>query len=105
VSRLRGVLGADVIAGGRGAYALARDRVEVDLDQVAHLVGEAEDRSGAGEPTLAYVATSRAMEMLGDGRVLEEEPDAPWADPARHSRQRVAPAVSTGGVDGGPDAR
>ncbi len=83
VSRLRGVLGSGAIAGGRGAYALARSEVEVDLSVAASLVSQAEARAAAAEPALASATASRAIALLGRARLLEEEADAPWADQAR----------------------
>ena len=84
VSRLRGVLGAGAIAGVREAYRFvpAATRV-VDLDEAGALVVEAEGRRSGGEPALGQVAAERALELLGDGAVIEDDPYADWASEAR----------------------
>ncbi len=83
VSRLRGVLGADVIAGGRAGYRLAGDGVvSVDLDAAARYCDQAERRLTSA-PALALAAASRAAGLLDGGTALADEPDADWAAPAR----------------------
>jgi len=87
VSRLRAVLGAGLISGRRDAYGLAAAGGWVlDLDEAARLVTEAEARAAADTPALALVAAQRAEQVLSAGEVLEDEPDAEWAEPARHER-------------------
>jgi DNA-binding SARP family transcriptional activator/tetratricopeptide (TPR) repeat protein len=84
VSRVRTELGPDSVAGGREGYRLGRaPALRVDLDEASRLVGEAERRLAAAEPALARVAGGQALELLGTGRILEEEPYAAWAEPAR----------------------
>jgi DNA-binding SARP family transcriptional activator len=84
VSRLRRVLGADVIQGGRPGYRLgAPPAVQVDLDDAARWADEAERRLAAAEPALAVAAASRAHDVLTAGLVLEDEPGADWAHAAR----------------------
>ena len=83
VSRLRRVLGPDVIRGGRQGYQLAGGPdVVVDLDEAARLTGHAE-RELAAAPALACTAAGRAVELLSPGIALAEEPYAAWAEPAR----------------------
>jgi DNA-binding SARP family transcriptional activator len=84
VSRLRRVLGDGVIQGGRSGYRLgAAPAVRVDLDEASRWAVEAARRLAAAEPALAVTAASRAHDLLGPGLVLEDEPDAGWAQPAR----------------------
>jgi DNA-binding SARP family transcriptional activator len=84
VSRLRKVLGAHVISGGRDGYRLgAAPAVKVDIDEAGALVAEAEARLAAEEPAIAGVAATDALELLNEGSVLEDEPYAEWAEPAR----------------------
>jgi DNA-binding SARP family transcriptional activator len=90
VSRLRAVLGPDAIAGGRDGWRfVAGPRLTVDLDDAERLVAEAEGRL-AGEPALALAAAQRALDLLGRGPVLAEEPDADWAEPSRRAAERLA---------------
>src|SRR5260221_14438699 len=80
VSRLRGVVGADVIVGGRTGYRLAfGPDVRLDMDDAEHLVTEAEHRGASTQPALALTAATRALQILSSGSVLEDEPGADWA--------------------------
>jgi DNA-binding SARP family transcriptional activator len=89
VSRLRAVLGPDAIAGDRQGWRfVAGGRVEIDLDEAERLAGEAEARL-AGEPALALAAAERALDLLGRGPFLADEPDADWAVPARREAERL----------------
>ena len=84
VSRLRSVLGDDVIAGSRAAYGLLPGGAWVtDVDAARQLVAEATDRHRAGEPGLAYVAATRANELLGEHDGLVELPGDDWVSPLR----------------------
>jgi DNA-binding SARP family transcriptional activator/tetratricopeptide (TPR) repeat protein len=84
VSRLRRVLGAGIIEGGRTGYRLGRPpAVEVDLDVARRLVDEAERRLTGNEPGLAVAAVSRAREVLAADVAVEDEPDADWVEPVR----------------------
>ncbi len=84
VSRLRNVLGPDGIAGGRGGYRLGgASQVRVDIDDAAQWLDEAKRRQVAGEPALALAAATRAHDIAATGTVLEDEPNAAWAEPAR----------------------
>jgi DNA-binding SARP family transcriptional activator/tetratricopeptide (TPR) repeat protein len=84
VSRLRSVLGDDVIAGSRAAYGLLPGGAWVtDVDAARQLVVEATDRHRAGEPGLACAAATRAHELLGDHDGLVELPGDDWLLPLR----------------------
>lgn len=77
VSRLRAVFGADAVLSSGGGYRLG-DGLGVDLYEAGGLVDEGE-RSGEA----ALSAALRAVELLERGDVLEDWPDAKWAEPAR----------------------
>jgi DNA-binding winged helix-turn-helix (wHTH) protein len=90
VSRLRSVVGADTIAGDRRGWRFAAgQRVVVDLDEAERLTAEAEARL-EDEPALAAAAADQALELLGRGPVMADEPDADWAEPARREAERLA---------------
>jgi DNA-binding SARP family transcriptional activator len=83
VSRLRSVLGAGVIEGGRAGYRLAAGpAVSVDLDVAARLCEQAE-RKLPTAAALALTAAERAAGLLAAGTALDDDPYAGWADPAR----------------------
>jgi DNA-binding SARP family transcriptional activator len=82
VSRLRAALGPDMVVGDRAGYRLG-PALRVDLYEAAAMVTEAEARLAGGEPARALVAAGRAVELLGGGAVLADQPDATWAEPAR----------------------
>jgi DNA-binding SARP family transcriptional activator len=82
VSRLRAALGPDAVLGGRAGYRLG-GYVRVDLSQAADLVAWAEARMDRGEPAPALAAGRPALDILQAGGVLDDEPDAEWAEPAR----------------------
>jgi DNA-binding SARP family transcriptional activator len=75
-SRLRRVVGEDVVVPGASSYALG-PLVELDLDVAHDLLAAATARLRRGEPTLAVASARRALELLGDGRLAEECGD--WA--------------------------
>ena len=84
VSRLRRILGADAIHGGRTGYRLGPPpAVQVDLDEAGRWADEAERRLATAEPALAVAAATRGHDVLAAGLVLEDEPDAEWAQAAR----------------------
>lgn len=90
VSRLRRVLGDGVVSGRRGAYGLLSGGAwTTDLDQADRLAEEASDRWRRREPALAVAAACRALELLGAGRLLDDQPDAEWPEPARLHADRV----------------
>src|SRR6185312_13420706 len=84
VSRLRGVFGAESIEGGREGYRFVpSERMSIDLDEAERLTDESEARIAAREPSLARAAADRALELLGRGPLLEDEPYADWAEERR----------------------
>ncbi|HUA42383.1 MAG TPA: AAA family ATPase [Streptosporangiaceae bacterium] len=83
ISRLRAVLGAEIIEGGRTGYRLGDEpAVSVDLDVAARLCDQAEGKL-AQAPALALAAAARAADLLGAGVAIADEPYADWADAAR----------------------
>jgi DNA-binding SARP family transcriptional activator len=83
ISRLRAVLGAEVIEGGRTGYRLGGEpAVSVDLDIAAELCDQAERKLGQA-PAVALAAAARAAELLGPGVAIADEPYADWANAAR----------------------
>jgi len=87
VSRLRAVLGPEIVTGQRPAYRLG-DSIRVDLEDAASLVNRAESPAVLrATPTAALSSARRALEILDPSDVLAEEPTALWVDPAR-SRHR-----------------
>ena len=83
VSRLRRILGSEMIRGGRQGYQLAGSpAIMIDLDEAARLTGHAERKLGMA-PAVAAAAAERAVEILSPGTALAEEPYAAWAEPAR----------------------
>jgi DNA-binding SARP family transcriptional activator len=90
VSRLRSVLGPEVLAGGRGGWRFVTGpRVEVDLEEAGRLATEAGARL-AGQPALALAAAERPLDLLGRGPFLADEPDADWAAPPRRETERLS---------------
>jgi DNA-binding SARP family transcriptional activator len=101
-SRLRRVVGDDVVVPGTASYALG-PRVELDLDVAADLVAAATARLRRGEPTLAVASATRALDVLGDGRLAEEYDDRGHAlqreatDRCREARHLLATAATAVG--------
>ena len=90
VSRLRAMLGSEVITGGREGYRLGMPpAVRVDVDAAAELVAEAARRLAGGEPAFAVTAAWRALEMLGTGSLLVGEADREWIAAARVDAQSL----------------
>jgi DNA-binding SARP family transcriptional activator len=84
VSRIRRVLGADAIIGGRAGYRLGvAPAVVVDLDEIQDSVGDAERRLVADEPALAVALARRAEAALAADVALVDEPAGEWPEPAR----------------------
>ncbi|HXJ65636.1 MAG TPA: AAA family ATPase [Actinomycetota bacterium] len=88
VSRLRSVLGADAVAGGRDGYRLGAGSVDVDVEVAGRLAAEARARLATDEPALALAAANRAIDLLAGG-VLDGEPDAGWADDVRAEAEHI----------------
>ena len=83
VSRLRAVLGAELIQGGRAGYRLAAGPgLVVDLDVAAGFCEQAEGKL-ATAAAVALAAAERAHELLSAGTAIGDEPYADWAEPAR----------------------
>jgi DNA-binding SARP family transcriptional activator len=89
VSRLRAVLGAELIQGGRTGYRLAADPdVVVDLDAAAGFCEQAEGKLGTAA-AVALAAAERAHELLSAGTAISEEQYADWADRAREQLREL----------------
>jgi DNA-binding SARP family transcriptional activator len=88
VSRLRAVLGADLIQGGRAGYRLAGPNAVVDLDEAARFCAQAEGKLDRA-PAVARAAAERTLRLLAAGTALGEEPYAEWADPAREQLREL----------------
>ncbi len=81
VSRLRAVLGPEVIRGDRSGWGLGQS-VDVDLQSAARLLHQAQACLASHEPGLAGAAAAAALALV-DGQVLPEEPAAVWVDQVR----------------------
>ncbi len=77
-SRLRRVVGEDVVVPGVASYALG-SRVELDLDAATELLAAATARLRRGEPTLAVASAGKVLDVIGDGELAEECGE--WAAP------------------------
>ena len=83
VSRLRAVLGTDLIQGGRAGYRLAAGAgMAVDLDAAARFCDQAEGKL-APPPRWRWPRRSARIELLSAGTAIADEPYADWADAAR----------------------
>ena len=83
VSRLRAVLGADLIQGGRSGYRLTDGPgIMIDLDAAARFCDQAEGKV-ATAAAVALAAAERGHALLASGTAISDEPYASWADPAR----------------------
>ncbi len=85
VSRLRSWLGPAVVEGDREGYRLA-PHVEVDVGTAERLTVRAEQALNDGHSGVALVSAEQACTLLARGRILEDEPYAAWAEPARHAQ-------------------
>ena len=101
-SRLRRTAGDDLVVPGTASYALG-PRVQLDLDVAADLLAAAGTRLRRDEPTLAVASATRALDLLGDGRLAEEYGE--WAEAlqreahesCREARHLLAVAAATTG--------
>lgn len=89
VSRLRRVVGADHIVGGRAGYRLEATASSADVDVAERLTVEAEAQLRAGRPALAASAAAQARAILERGGFLEDEPFAPWAEQGRRQAEQL----------------
>ena len=90
VSRLRRIVGRNRIVGtGRGYLWRGDPDCRVDLDEAARLLEEADADLAAGDASLASVAAGRALELVGRGEVLADQPQAAWVDDARRDGARL----------------
>jgi DNA-binding SARP family transcriptional activator/tetratricopeptide (TPR) repeat protein len=89
VSRLRSVLGPEAVLGARGSYRQGMaPQVEVDLDEAATFVVEAEQRLPA-EPAVAATAAQRALHLLARPALENRRYDS-WAQAARDEQTELA---------------
>ena len=77
VSRVRRTLGAGLVEGRPGAYALGGSW-SLDLVEAEQWVAEAAGRLAAGEHALAESAAAAALELLGGETALLDEVDDDW---------------------------
>ncbi|WP_374455257.1 AAA family ATPase [Nocardioides sp.] len=77
VSRVRRTLGAGLVEGRPGAYALGGSW-SLDVLEAEHLVTEAASRLAAGEHALADAAAAAAQDLLGGDTALLDEADDAW---------------------------
>jgi DNA-binding SARP family transcriptional activator len=90
VSRLRRIVGRNRIVGtGRGYLWSGDPDCRVDLDEAARLLEVAEADLAAGDASLASVAAGRALDLVGSGEVLADQPQAAWVDEARRDGARL----------------
>jgi DNA-binding SARP family transcriptional activator len=82
VSRLRGVLGSDVITGGSRGYRLGPS-VAVDLFEATTRVEQGELLLAQSAPEQALPLVRNALAVLRAGSVLDDDPHALWAEGAR----------------------
>lgn len=93
VSRLRALLGPDVVLGGRDAYRLGSPpAVTVDLDDAARMLTECTQLIDSA-PARAALAGDRALSLLGAGTALPDEPDSEWAQDARTEHEALRRAA------------
>lgn len=95
VSRLRRVLGADAVLGGREGYRLGA--VETDVGRARRLL----DDAGRAPPAAAAAGAEAALGVLGPGNGTAADPDDAWMVPVRaevaalrgHARHLLARAA------------
>ncbi|MCW2738039.1 AAA family ATPase, partial [Nocardioides sp.] len=82
VSRIRRIVGPDVVVGLPGTYALGGDW-SLDIVEAEQLCAQAASRLAAGEHAVAASAASAAQELLGTGAALLDEADDDWVAEVR----------------------
>jgi DNA-binding SARP family transcriptional activator len=80
VSRLRGTLGPEVIAGNRAGYRLG-EVARVDLYDAVGLIKAAENHLAHGQAGRSLEMARQALRMLDDSALVEHQ-DATWAHSA-----------------------
>jgi predicted ATPase/DNA-binding SARP family transcriptional activator len=93
VSRLRGLLGRDLVESAGGGYRLALDPAQLDLAVFEHSVRDGRAALGRGDRSAAAVALRRASD-LWRGPALDDVAQAPFAaaEIARLEELRVTAA-------------
>ena len=105
VSRLRAVLGADLIQGGRAGYRLADSPgITVDLDAAARFCEQAEGKL-ATAAAVALAAAERAHELLAAGTAIGDEPYADLGGSGPRTGARAAAPSPAGRGRGGAGDR
>ena len=82
VSRLRRVVGPDLVVGLPGAYALG-GTWSLDLTEAEQLCAQAVSRAAAGEHAVAEAVAAAAQDLLGSGTALLGEEDDDWVGRVR----------------------
>src|SRR5439155_5155077 len=94
VSRLRSVLGPDLIQGGRPGYVFRPGPTcWIDVDAASDLVTVARRSLSGGDLVSAGAAARAAIALLERGEVLEDAPYADWLEMARTSARRLLRAA------------
>ncbi len=94
VSRLRRILGGNVIVGGRRGYRLGGPPdVIVDVDQAWTLIEQAQRCVASGTPALAVTAARAALRQLREGTGTDAALDAEAAGLRRRARHALATAA------------
>jgi DNA-binding SARP family transcriptional activator len=89
VSRLRSVLGSELIQGSRSGYLFRPGpSCVIDVDAAGDLAARARQSLSTGDLVAAGSAARAALLLLERGVVLEDEPLAEWADEARTTARR-----------------
>lgn len=92
-SRLRAVLGEELVSRGAGGYRLCRTgsvAVQVDVEDAQRLVGDAEGALQAGDLAIALAAALQALTLIDRGPLLVEEPPSDWVLDARAQADGLA---------------
>jgi DNA-binding SARP family transcriptional activator/tetratricopeptide (TPR) repeat protein len=102
VSRLRRVLGAAAVLGGREGYRIGA--VETDLDRARRLL----DTAGRAEPAPAFAGAQAALRLLDAGEAPPDDADDDWAAALRTEltalRRRARTLLARAAVDAGDPA-
>lgn len=88
VSRVRRVVGADLVVGLPGSYALGGEW-SLDLAEAEQWCAQAAGRLAAGDHAMAAAAAASALDLLGTGPVLVDEEDDDWVVEVRHGADEL----------------